>query len=205
MESKFYKPTGFVSCIFVSIRNILNKTVRVTLISALHILGYFSVFSQSTSLSFSQISSDFARPGAGAEVWIGQYTMNVPGKLDLYWRFHWASDFQPGNSSRTTYDWSAFDNAIHSAINNNQKFSFDIMERCGACGTDSKPIVGGAGLVYPQWLHNAMQSESVKDWVSGGNWVPNWNSSNYINGWKELNQAVYNHIMNTSYNGVPYK
>src|SRR5664279_3722846 len=103
MESNFYKPTGFVSCIFVSLRNILSKTVKVTFILALHLLGYFSVFSQGTALSFSQISSDFARPGAGAEVWIGQYTMNLPGKLDLYWRFHWASDFQPGNSSRTTY------------------------------------------------------------------------------------------------------
>jgi Secretion system C-terminal sorting domain/PKD domain len=204
MESKFYKPTGFVSGICVSFGSILNKAVKSFLFFALFQLAYFSGLTQ-TSLSFSQISSDFARPGAGAEVWIGQYTMNIPGGLDLYWRFHWASDFQPGSSSRTTYNFSEFDRVIHMAIDKNQKFAFDIMERCGACGTDSKPNVGGAGMVYPQWLHNAMQSESVKDWVSKGEWVPNWNSSNYINGWKELNQAIYNHIMNTSYNGVPYK
>jgi hypothetical protein len=112
--------------------------------------------------------------------------MNLPGPpQDIYWRFHWASDFQPGSSSRTTYDFTVFDAQIQSAIRNGQKFSFDIMERCGGCGIDSKPSVNGAGLFYPQWLHSAMQGESVKDWISNGDWMPNWNSSNYINGWKE--------------------
>lgn len=60
----------------------------------------------------------------------------------------------------------------------------------------------GANSVYPQYLHNLMQSEiDTKDWVYTGTntWVPNWNSPSYIARWKALQQAIYNYVMNWTY------
>jgi P2-related tail formation protein len=64
----------------------------------------------------------------------------------------------------------------------------------------------GGYSVYPLYLHNLMQAESVKDWrASNGSWVPNWNSEAYITRLLALHQAINNHINTTSYNGVAYK
>lgn len=204
MNSKFYKPTGFVSGICLLFTKLKHKPFQYFFFFSLLQFSFFSGSAQS-SFSFSQLSNDYVRPGAGAEEWLGQFTMNLPGPADVYWRFHWAADFQPGNTAQNSYDWTAFDTQIQAAIKNGQKFSFDIMSLCGACGTDSKPNVDGGGLVYPVWLHNAMQNESVKDWKdNNGMWRPNWNGV-YLAAWAALNQAVNNHINSTSYNGVPYK
>jgi hypothetical protein len=204
MKSKFYKPTGFVNGMLLSLINGRNKAVRFVYFFPLLCFSFLSGNAQS-AFSFSQLSNDYVRPGAGAEEWLGQFTMSLPGPADVYWRFHWASDFQPGNTAQNSYNWSAFDAQVQAAIRGGQKFSFDIMSLCGACGTDSKPNVAGGGMVYPVWLHNAMQNESVKDWIDGdGMWRPNWNGV-YLSAWAALNQAVNNHINNTSYNGVPYK
>ncbi len=204
MKSKFYKPTGFVNGMLLSLAIGRNKAVRFFCFFSLLFFSFFSGIAQS-SFSISQLSNDYVRPGAGAEQWLGQFTMNLPGPADVYWRFHWASDFQPGNTAQNSYNWSAFDAQVQAAIRGGQKFSFDIMSLCGACGTDSKPNVAGGGMVYPVWLHNAMQNESVKDWIDGdGMWRPNWNGV-YLSAWAALNQAVNNHINNTSYNGVPFK
>jgi hypothetical protein len=63
----------------------------------------------------------------------------------------------------------------------------------------------GGTAAYPQYLHNLMKAEAVKDWRSGSTWVPNYNSNNYLNRLLALNQAIYNHIQTTSYNGIKYK
>ena len=63
---------------------------------------------------------------------------------------------------------------------------------------------GGTGA-YPEYLHQLMQSESVKDWKSGNTWVPNYNSNYYLNRLLALNQAVYDHIQTASFAGIRYK
>jgi hypothetical protein len=60
-------------------------------------------------------------------------------------------------------------------------------------------------MLYPTWLHNQMQSESVKDFISGGEWFPNYNSPSYLTALKNLNVAINNHILSGSYNGVRYQ
>src|ERR1700712_5929414 len=132
MKSKFYKPTGFVNGIILSLTHGRNNAARFFCFFSLLFFSFLSGNAQS-AFSFSQLSNDYVRPGAGAEQWLGQFTMNLPGPADVYWRFHWASDFQPGNTPQNSYDWSAFDAQVQAAIRGGQKFSFDIMSLCGAC------------------------------------------------------------------------
>ena len=60
----------------------------------------------------------------------------------------------------------------------------------------------GAWSVYPQYLHNLMQTESVyKDWVStnSNSWIPNWNSQYYLDSWKRVNDTLIKYIKNWKY------
>ena len=60
----------------------------------------------------------------------------------------------------------------------------------------------------PTYLHNLMQGEgsNSRDWQnSGGLWVPNWNSPNWLGRWAALMTAIANHINSTTYNGKSYK
>jgi hypothetical protein len=163
------------------------------------------------NFSFNQIllsDPEIISPGRGAEQWNGQNTVNIPtdGKntkrLDAYWRFRF-TDFCPYNNSENTYDFSAFDTQINSAIDNKQKFSFGIMNQCGGCG--SIATINGAGIDYPLYLHNKMQSESPKDWISNNTWIPNLNSQSWINAWTNMNKAINDHINSGSYTGIKYK
>jgi len=211
MKSKFYKPTGFVNCIFVSFRSILSKAGKSFSFLALLLLAYFSGLSQSTNLSFSQIplsDPDMNRPGGGIEQWNNTNDVNIPNagtstqRLDAYYRFSY-NDIAPYNSPANTYDFSLFDSRINDAISKGQHFSFGIMQFCSSCGGGGN--VSGNNLFYPQYLHNAMQQESVQDFTNGGAWIPNYNSSSWLNAWKNLNIAVNAHIMSGSYNGVNYR
>lgn len=158
-------------------------------------------------MTFTQLTTDFNRPGAGAEQWNQENMINIPTqgvstqRLDAYWRFQWI-DIQPSNASGPglTMDFSAFDAQINDAISKGQGFTFGVMPNC--C---SGPTVGGAGLVYPLALHNAMQAESVKDWNNGGGWYENPNSPTWLAWFKALHVAINAHIQSTSFNGVAYK
>lgn len=163
-----------------------------------------------TPLSFTQITADFNRPGAGANQWsYGQNVISIPTqgvntqRLDAYWRFMW-TDFQPFNGSAGSYDWSAFDKQINDAISKGQKFSFGYMQQCGGCDGNLKNSTGGASLIYPLWLHNQMQTDG-KDYNDGGNWVANPGSKSYIAAVTALNNAINSHILSGSYKGVAYK
>ena len=79
---------------------------------------------QTSSFSFIQIpfsDPDINRPGAGAEQWSGQNTVNIPlantstTRLDAYHRFIW-TDIQPFNNDANSYDWTAFDARIQEAL-----------------------------------------------------------------------------------------
>jgi hypothetical protein len=153
---------------------------------------------------------DILSPGRGAYSWSGQYHVEIPylpvalsqtAPLDAYYRFWWA---QFEDSVKNNYNWSAFDEQIDSAISKRQKFSFCIMPTCPVCETKK---ISGATMHYPLWLHNAMQSETAKDWISlsSNMWEPNWNSNTYLSAWKSLNVALNAHIDSASYKGVAYK
>lgn len=185
-------------------------------IANLCLLIFFTVLfgiqcTQGQSLSFPQNPADFNRPGAGANEWTGgQNIINIPNqgintqRLDKYWRFTWL-DFQNANSASGAYDFSVFDAQIQQAIKLGQSFSFGIMQQCGGCDANQQTNVSGSKMLYPTWLHNQMQSESTKDFTSGGEWFPNYNSPSYLTAWKNLNVALNAHIMSGSYNGVRYQ
>lgn len=170
---------------------------------------YLTGFTQ-TSLSWTQIPTtdpDLNRPGGGAEQWTaGQNIVNIPvegtntQRLDAYYRFQWI-DIQPSNSAGPGQcDFKNFDQQLNDAINKRQKFGFGIMPNC--C---SGPSVGGAGLVYPLALHNAMQAETPKDWNNGGGWYENPNSPSWLTWFTALHQAINAHIQSGSFMGVRYR
>ena len=210
MEIQLYKAKGLSALITFFVKRFQKKASRsISIFTSLMCVCVFG-FSQTTSLSFTQIpvsDPEIMRPGAGAEQWTaGQNIVNIPvqgtntTRMDAYYRFQWA-DIQPTNSAGPGQcDFKQFDAQVNDAINKGQGFSFGIMPNC--C---SGPSVGGASLVYPLALHNAMQAESVKDWNNGGGWYENPNSPSWLTWFKALHQAINNHIQTTSFNGVAYK
>lgn len=157
-----------------------------------------------TSMSFTNLSTEFQAPGRGAEEWNGLHTWDnvtyceVPNgttaSLNYYFRFRWnlLEDVTQGS-----YNWAPFDLQIDSAIANGKMFSFGLMSVCSTCDT----------MVYPKYLHTQMQAETTnsRDWKnSGGVWIPNWNSNNYLGRWKALLTALASHIASSSYLGVSY-
>ena len=108
-------------------------------------------------------------------------------------------------ANANNYDFTAFDAQINDAISKGQKFSFGIMTICSSCEGGFKS--DGFILQYPQYLHNQMQAEKVRDWGSAmsGLWIPNWNSNAYLTALENLNAAINNHINSSSFNGVAYK
>jgi len=213
MEIQLYKAKGLSALITFFVKRFQKKVSRsISILTGLMCVCFLGL-SQTTSLTFSQIpltDPDFTRPGGGAEQWNGQNTVNMPSastssqRLDAYYRFIW-TQIQPYNASANSYDFSFFDSKINDAISKGQKFSFGIMQQCGGCDAQYQNVVGGSKTLLPLYLHNQMQSESVKDWSDGDTWIPNWNSSSYLTALNNLNAAINNHINTGSFNGVPYK
>ena len=149
---------------------------------------------------------DIIAPGRGAEQWHDQNRVKLPGdtstlkRLDKYYRFSW-KDLETGNGK---YDWKLFDQEINDAIANRQKFSFGIMPAFP--GGVSDLSANGATLFYPLYLHEQMQSEDVKDWITplSKMWVPNWNSKYYLEALERLNEAINNHLDTGTYNDTKY-
>ncbi len=164
------------------------------------------------AFSFTEIpfgSDDLVNPGRGAEQWHDRVDVNVPAEavktqpLDVYYRFVWTrlEGATPGS-----YNWAYFDGLVNAAINKKQKLSFGIMT-VFPDGTPESGIAAydGGYSAYPLYLHNLMKAEAVKDWKSGTTWVPNYNSNHYLSRLLALNQALYNHILATSYAGKRYR
>lgn len=159
-------------------------------------------------LSFSRTAQYYERPFAGVENWQGQnYSPIGDGRrLDYYDRLSWS---QLEGATIGNYTWARMDQAINNAIQNGQRYSFGIMTVVpgGADPFNGPVYYGGSSSLYPLYLHNLMQSETVKDRIMGVNsstWVPNWNSSNYLNRLDSLHANIARHIATTSFNGVRY-
>jgi len=162
------------------------------------------------TLTFDPIAyedDDIIAPGRGAEQWHDQNRVNLPSdtstakRLDKYYRFSW-KDIETGNGK---YDWSLFDQEINDAIAHRQKFGFGIMP--AHPGGASNLAANDASLFFPLYLHEQMQTEQVKDWISplAKMWVPNWNSHFYLEALERLNEAINNHLDSGTYNGIQYK
>ena len=155
--------------------------------------------------SFSQIP-DTTGPFRALEMWHYDWLVPYPingspqaGNLwDIYYRFSWG-DIETINSVSSQYYWTKFDAEIHRAMDNRAKFNFAVMPYYSGAGTAI--TVSGATLSYPLYVHNQMQAESVKDWISTseGAWVQDWNSPSYISAWTNLQNSIANHIATTSY------
>ena len=161
-----------------------------------------------TAVTFTEVpfsNTDLINPGRGVEQWHNANEVNVPTegvnttRTDMYYRFSWV---QFEGATQGSYNFSTFDNIINGAISRKQKFSFGIMTLNPDGGGTS---YGGGSSYYPQYLHDLMQSESVKDFLKNGVWVPNYNSQNYYNRLLALHQAINAHLESGSYNGVRYK
>ncbi len=205
MRTNFYTARN----IFCS-RERCARYSRTLTILLLALSGFFSGYTQTTPLSFTQIpygNADLIAPGRGVEHWNGVSWDNNSGiqipagntqALNYYARFNWVDIESSG--SQGSYSWTAFDNQMHKAMDAGAMFSFGVMPMCSGCG------LGGYG--YPTYLHNLMQGEGSNsvDWQnSDGLWVPNWNSPNWLSRWAALMTAIANHINSTTYNGKNYK
>lgn len=155
----------------------------------------------------------FYTPGRGAGQWHGGIDINVPVEgthtvpPDVYYRFVWTKI-----EGRTlgSYTWTYFDGLVNAAISRGQKFDFGIMTVFPGAEVEAggQTFANGGGMgCYPEYLHNLMQAESVKDWKlpGGQTWTPNYNSPSYHARLLALHQAINTHINNTSFNGVRYK
>lgn len=152
------------------------------------------------TLSFTPIpysSADIVSPGRGAEQWHNGSAAvgNLPQPMDVYYRFLW-SDIE--NTTQGSYNWTSFDNLVKTAINRKQKLSFGIMPM----RTDGGSNVDGARLSYPRYLHTIFQSESTKDFIASGSWIPNYNSPTYLARLRALHEAVKNRLLTQRHNGV---
>lgn len=121
---------------------------------------------------------------------------------DAYYRSNFPWDAL--ETSQGNYNWAAIDGPINACIQRNQTFSFNIM--CLWPGTNNGPSDQGANMHYPQYVHQQMQLSGGNnaDWISNGQWVPNWNHDFFLQRVEALLQALATHIQNTSYNGTPY-
>lgn len=145
------------------------------------------------------------RPGRGAEWWNREYKFQEAGNAaDEYVRYKW-NDFENGQGQ---YIFTKFDNDMAKAIANGRKLGFGIMTCFPGNGVGDNTIsYDGGTSIYPLYLHQLMQSESVKDWktnasssntgptTGNGYWVPNYNSPHYLGRLLALNKAIYAHIV----------
>lgn len=164
------------------------------------------------NINLSQIpfsDPDLVAPGRGAEQWHDRTDVNIPQEgapqqpADRYHRFVWT---RLEGSTQGSYNWTWFDNLVKECINKRQKLNFGIM----TVYTDVPSDQGGANYdggtsAYPEYLHNLMQGESVKDFRVGNSWIPNYNSQHYLNRLLALNQALNAHIEATSFNLVRFR
>ncbi len=165
---------------------------------------------------------DLVAPFRGGESWHDQSpAVDVPTEgagqkpLDVFHRswFTWAML----ESAQGTYTFDAnMAPYINTAIDNGQRFSFEIMTIFPDDTTNTSPQASGVGMSYPLYVHNLMQAETVTDWnapeywnginggVQGHWWVPNYNSPAFQTRWNALLSALAMWLKTHSYHGVTY-
>ena len=162
-------------------------------------------------LSFTQIpysDADLNRPAAGAEQWHNFNVVNIPTegtntqRLDVYYRspLTWAKI----ETAKDVYNWTPVINMLNGAIDKKQKVTLGFMSVYHD-PEDGVISYDGGRSAYPLYLHQLMQSESVKDWRAGSGWVPNYNSPNYIGRLRAFNTALNTLLETGIYKGIKYR
>lgn len=190
------------------------------LLTAVLLLCSAISFSQTTNFSFT--NKPFSDPELpnyhrGAQYWNGTVWDNggapqVPpgtgttGAKTFYRRYWWVeceSNTQgvykfTKASQPAGNEWRSIEWGLEWCANNGALFSFGgIMT---AWDSDGEIFYDGAWSVYPQYLHNQMQTEPLyKDWKTNGYWVPNWNSQYYLDSWRRVNDTLVKFIKNWKY------
>lgn len=149
--------------------------------------------------------------GRGAEWWNKEYKFPEAGQSgDAYVRYKW-NHFE---TAQGQYDFTRFDRDVQEAISQGRKFGFGIMSLFPGNKNDGSLLVDGGYTVYPVYLHQLMQSESVKDWKTNGAstntgpttgtgyWVPNYNSQHYLKRLFALYFAINAHIYQKGWQGI---
>lgn len=133
------------------------------------------------------------RKFSGTENWNGQYyTSFTGGYQDYYFRFCW-TDIE--KSTQGNYVWTRFDQEFQKALNVNGKFSFGIMTVCDSDDFLAQEFFNNTSSRYPKYVHDRMQSESVKDYAKNGQWIPNWNSTFFLDRFDALLKDIQSHIV----------
>jgi len=139
-------------------------------------------------------AADLNNPGRAVEQWHNANEVNVPTegvntpRHDCYYRFVWTKI-----EGRTlgSYDWSYFDSLVTGAIQRKQTLSFGVMSVCPGNEQEAGGQSYGNGWgCYPEYIHNKMQAETVKDWKTGQTWTPNYNDPFYAERVLALYQAM---------------
>lgn len=160
------------------------------------------------SISFNVDTIPFSDPEVysyyrGMNNFYGNQAFQYPANYN-YFRLSWAAVQTDVNN----YNWPVIDNYIKAAINSGQQvgFRYGAVDVSATSGTIS---VGGASACYPLFVHNNMQSESVKDWIYTNPqnnttwWLPNWNSESFLSAWETFIKAVQQHV-DTNFPNVTY-
>lgn len=160
------------------------------------------------------------KPFSGMDQWHTDNTVKMPNagfqsiRNDVYFRSNYSwNRFEP---TQDNYDFSLLGADINDAIDNGQGFAFGAPIVVYTDAPGGYYVTFGNGVAaYPSYLHTLMQGEAVKDWKTDGNgpapscngclWIPNWNSTNFINRFGKLMRALANYLNVTSHNGVLYK
>jgi hypothetical protein len=133
------------------------------------------------------------RKFSGTENWNGQYYVPFPGGYqDYYFRFVWA-DIE--KQTQGNYVWTRFDQEFAKAIAVKGKFSFGIFMVNDSDNFLAEEFFNGTSARYPKYVHDAMQSDTVKDYVTNSQWIPNWNSQFMLDRYAALLQAIQAHIV----------
>lgn len=168
------------------------------------LLFSLSVSSQTVALSFSPLAVSTAnvRLGSGTTFWQGTRSVSsIPSNIH-YFRANWPQV----QTAHSTFNWAIFDAQINAAIDLNDG-SQVVLRVVGIDEGYTGNDIAGSRCSYPAFLHTLMQTETVKDWVYGGNnqWVANYNSTHWIGEIDNMFLAFNTHLDNTSHNGVPYR
>lgn len=133
------------------------------------------------------------RKFSGTENWNGQYYVPFPGGYqDYYFRFVWC-DIE--KVSQGNYVWTRFDNEFNKAIAVKGKFSFGVFMVNDSDNFLAEEFFNGTSARYPKYVHDKMQSETVKDYVINQQWIPNWNSEFMLQRFEALLNAIQAHIV----------
>jgi len=143
--------------------------------------------------SFTKNTAFKPRKFSGTENWNGQYyTSFTGGYQDYYFRFCW-TDIE--KNTQGNYVWTRFDQEFQKALNVKGKFSFGIMTVCDSDDFLAQEFFNGISSRYPKYVHDRMQTESVKDYTKNNQWIPNWNSTFFLDRFDALLKAIQAHIV----------